>query len=223
MKEKKEDDKIKIVTADDHPLFLYGVRVELESIPNFKIIGESVTGGQALDMILELNPDVAILDYQMPGLNGIEITSKLREMNNKTKIILLTMYNQKKIFFKALETGVKGYVLKDEAVLDIVNAVNNVVLEKEFISSNIIGLLVEKLNPVYEKTNNLFNSLTTTEKKILILIADFKSNKEISDALFISKRTIENYKVNISKKLNLKGSREILKFAVRNQIYLEFN
>ena len=133
------------------------------------------------------------------------------------------MYNQKKIFFKALETGVKGYVLKDEAVLDIVNAVNNVVLEKEFISSNIIGLLVEKLNPVYEKTNNLFNSLTTTEKKILILIADLKSNKEISDALFISKRTIENYKVNISKKLNLKGSREILKFAVRNQIYLEFN
>ncbi len=215
--------KIKIILADDHPLFRYGVRAKLESIPDFEILSETGDGKEALDLIIKLNPDIAILDFEMPGLNGLEITNKLNELNSPVKVILLTMHDQKKIFFKALDVGVKGYVLKDDAVLDIVHAVNSVALGKEFISSNIACLLVEKIKgySADNKINNLINELSPAEKKILSLIAKLKTNDEIAEALFLSKRTIENHKVSLTKKLQLQSSRELLKFAIKNGDYLK--
>lgn len=215
--------KIKIILADDHPLFRYGVRAKLESIPDVEILSETGDGREALDLIIKLNPDIAILDFEMPGLNGLEITNKLNELNSPVKVILLTMHDQKKIFFKALDVGVKGYVLKDDAVLDIVHAVNSVALGKEFISSNIAGLLVEKIKnySADNKINNLINELSPAEKKILSLIAELKTNDEIAESLFLSKRTIENHKVSLTKKLQLQSSRELLKFAIKNGDYLK--
>ena len=211
--------KIRILIADDHPLFRMGVRQELESCPDFELVGETGNGNDALNLIMKLNPDIAILDFQMSGFNGIEVVSKLREKKIGTQVILLTMHNEQKIFLKALHEGVKGYVLKDDAVLDIIDAVYNVVSGKTFISKSLSGILVEKLtnHTMNDKIGNLINRLTDSEKKILSLVAELKSNNEIAEELFLSKRTVENHKVIISHKLQLEGSKDLLKFALQNK------
>lgn len=212
-------EKVKIIIADDHPLFRAGVRTELENVSHFEIIAESGNGEEALNLIQNLNPDIAILDFQMPYLTGLEIMQKLDRLNNNTQFILLTMHRDKKIFYRALDTGVKGYVLKDDAVTDIIKAVDDVIAGRYFISSSLAGLLLEKVksNTVENEIHNLINSLTSNEKKILSLIAELKSNEEIASVLFISKRTVENYKVTLAGKLQLKSSRDILKFALQNK------
>ncbi len=211
-------DKIRILVADDHPLFRKGVKQELESCEDFELVGETGNGGEALKMIMKLEPDIAILDFQMPEINGLEVVSKLREKKSGTQVILLTMHNEKKIFLKALDEGVRGYVLKDDAVLDIADAVYKVASGQTYISNSLSGILIEKLNShsMNDKTGSLINSLTDSEKKILLLAAELKSNNEIAEELFISKRTVENHKVMISHKLQLK-SKELLKFALQNK------
>ena len=210
---------IRILIADDHPLFRMGVRQELESCPDFELVGETGNGNDALNLIIKLNPDVAILDFQMPGCNGLEVVSKLREKKIGTQVILLTMHNEQKIFLKALDEGVKGYVLKDDAVLDIIDAVNNVVSGKTFISKSLSGILVENFtnHTINGKIGTLINCLTISEKKILSLVAELKSNNEIAEELFLSRRTIENHKVIISHKLQLASSKDLLKFALQNK------
>lgn len=218
---KNENIKKTIIIADDHPLFLAGVRAELENAGGFDIIAEAGNGLEAFELLNKMNPDIAVLDIQMPGLNGIEIAERLQPSMSKVKIILLTMHNDRKIFFKALDAGISGYVLKDDAVLDIVDAVNCVIAGKEFISSSLTAMLVEKIkkSSVDEKIDALINELTPAEKKIMLLVSELHTNEEISEILFVSKRTIENHKVSISKKLRLKGSRDLLKFSVRYNEY----
>ena len=133
------------------------------------------------------------------------------------------MHNEKKIFLRALEAGVKGYVLKNDAVLDIVNAVNSVIEGCEFISPKLTGLLMEKVKIVYntDESLKLINELTQTEKNILRLVSELNCNDEIAEKLFISKRTVENQKVLISKKLNLEGAKDLLKFAVKYKDYIK--
>ncbi|MHB9011471.1 MAG: response regulator transcription factor [Ignavibacteriaceae bacterium] len=214
--------KKKIIIADDHPIFRSGVRMELEKEGSLNIIGEAGDGNEALAMINKLNPDVAILDFQMPGLTGIEIAEKLSKSGSHTKIILLTMHNEKKIFLKALEVGIEGYVLKNDAVLDIVTAVNRVIDGNYFLSPKLTGLLMEKAKiPVADENLQLINRLTPTEKNIMQLISELNSNEEIAEKLFISKRTVENQKVLLSKKLNLEGAKGLLKFSVKYNEYLK--
>ncbi len=214
---------VTILIADDHPLFRSGVKRELENHSNFKIIAEAGDGIKALDMIINMKPDIAILDYQMPGLDGIQITRKLRERNFPTRIILLTMHNDEKIFLRALDEGVNAYVLKDDAVQDIADAVNSVAANHTFISTGLTGILVNKVknHSGEDRVKKLIDELTVTEKKILSLVAELHSNTEIADKLFLSKRTIENHKVNISRKLNLTSSKDLLKFAIQNKEKLQ--
>lgn len=210
-----------IIIADDHPMFRSGVSMELEKSMNLKIIAEVGDGKEALNLIRELKPDIAILDFQMPGMNGIEITQILKNDNSYTKIILLTMHNEKRIFQKAIDIGVDGYVLKEDAVLDIVSAVKNVLEGRKFISSKLTGFLINKFKSSPKDENvGLISKLTLTEKQILKLISELNSNEEISEKMFISKRTVENQRVIISKKLSLHGAKELLKFSAKYRDYL---
>ena len=214
---------LKIIIADDHPLFRAGVRAELESIVNFKIIGEVGDGIEALNLIKKHKPDVAVLDNQMPGLTGIEVSWELQKLESKTKVILLTMHNDKKTYQKAFESGVKAFVLKDDAVLDIVDAINKVTSGDEFISSNLTKIILDgfKNDHGKDKIIGLINELTAAEKKLLLLISDLKTNDEIAEILFISKRTIENHKVSLTRKLQLQSSRDLLKFAIQKKELLK--
>ncbi|MGD8782325.1 MAG: response regulator transcription factor [Ignavibacteria bacterium] len=216
--------KITIVIADDHPFFRSGVRTELEDIDNFEIVGETGDGKEAFSLIQKLNPDVAILDFQMPGMTGLEITSELNSINSSTQVVLLTMYRDKRIFFTALDAGAKGYVLKEDAIADIVKAVNNVAAGDYFISENLTPLLVEKAQNNFAGDSNasLIKHLTPAERNILSLIADLKTNDEIADMLCISRRTVENHKSNMADKLQLRGARDLIKFALENKEYFKY-
>lgn len=211
--------KVSIIIADDHPLVRSGVKKELENIDQFEVVAEAGNGNEAFEIIKKINPDVAVLDFQMPLLNGIEVVKKLKENNSLTKVILLTMHDEKQIFFKALDAGVNGYILKDDAILDIVDAVKSVAAGKEYVSKNLSGLMLGKIKKT-TNNNNLITELTSTEKKVLLLIAELKTNEEISNILFVSKRTVENYKVNIAKKLNLGSARDLLKYSIENKEHL---
>ena len=212
----KKNKELSIVIADDHPLYLSGVRNELEKESGIKIVAEAEEGETALSLILQLKPDIAILDIQMPKLSGLHIARKLK-LNDQTKLILLTMFNDQKMFLQAMDYGVRGYVLKDAAVHDIVTAVFDVAEEKYYLSTSLSGLLVPGKQNRSVNVSALLTGLTPAELKILSLISTLKSNKEIADTLFISQRTVENHRVNISHKLNISGTNSLLKFAIKNK------
>jgi len=211
---------ISIIFADDHPLFRSGIRAELERIGNLNIIGEAENGAEALSLITEHQPTLAILDIRMPKLTGLDVAQEVSQSDSETKIILLTMHKERKLFLRALELGVKGYLLKEALISEIQRAVTVVAAGSYYLSPELSDMLIDqvksgsKIDPDWKKL------LTPSEMGILELIADLKSNDEIAQALFISKRTVENHRVNISRKLAVSGTNSLLKFAVKNKSLL---
>ncbi len=211
--------KTTILLADDHPLFRAGVKQALSAHESFDIIAEAENGNEALDKITELNPDVAILDIRMPLKSGLKVLANINENECPTKVILLTMHKNPNYFYKAISLGVKGYVLKEVAVAEIANAVNTVIHGNSYISGTLSKLLLEKERSSEEIDKNVaaLSSLTTMEREVLKLVAEWKSNVEIADKLFISPRTAGNHRSNISNKLNLRGLHSIIQFAIENR------
>ncbi len=211
---------IKIVIADDHPIFRNGLKQIIDFDKRIKIIGEADNGQKAFELITELKPDIAILDIDMPKKTGLEVLKELKDSD--VKIIFLTMYAEEDIFEEAMNHGIKGFVLKDSAVSDIVDCIFSVYEERYYISPSVSNFLINRRKKLKELKNNnpLLQNLTMSEKKILKFISENKTSKEIADILFISYRTIENHRANISGKLNLKGSHSLVKFAIENKALL---
>ena len=211
--------KIRIIIADDHPLFRSGTRAELEKIPDVTVLAEAGDGETALELIQNHQPDIAVLDVRMPKLTGLDVAENLLGADCPTKVILLTMHRERKLFLKALELGVRGYLLKDALVNEIKQAVIGVAEGQYFLSPELSGMLMEKVSQRNRQKTALDwqKKLTPSELNIVQLISDLKSNQEIAAELFISKRTVENHRVNISRKLELKGTNALLKFAVKNK------
>jgi len=208
--------EIKVVIADDHPVFLKGLRMIIESESNLQIIGEASNGAAALTMIQELKPDVAVLDLNMPNKNGFEIVRELQVNNFEVNVIFLTMHDEEATFTSALDLGVKGYILKDCAVAEIVDAIKTVAKGHNFITPKFSTYLV---NLNQETKNFVFKieSLTITELKILRLITEHKTSKEIAAELFVSPRTIDRHRYNICNKLEISGVNSLIKFAIENK------
>jgi DNA-binding NarL/FixJ family response regulator len=209
-------EEIKIVIADDHPIFRSGLRNLLETAPNFKVIGEADNGETALQLITSAKPDVAILDIDMPEKDGFEVANTLFNKSAPVEVIFLTMHKNKKLFNAALNIDVKGFVLKDAAMADLINAVKSVNRGESFISPQLSTFLIERRrqSETFVQNTPSINSLTPTEKRILMMIGDYKTSKDIANELFISVRTVEHHRSNIALKLNLKGSHALLKFAL---------
>ena len=210
--------KISILIADDHPLFRAGVKQTLEKLETAEIY-EAEDGDKALQIIREIEPDVAVIDLRMPGKTGLDILSELYNSGVTTKIILLTMHKNVNYFYKAVSLGVKGYLLKETAVQDLVEAVKTVHSGGTFISSRLKALIESGKTDEYQ--NKLLidsvNSLTSSERQIMKLLSEWKTNCEIADILFNSTRTIENHRANISDKLNLHGVHSLVQFAIENR------
>ncbi len=214
---------IKIIIADDHPIFRSGIKSVLQNDNQIKIIAEAKDGEEAVNLILKNNPEIALIDVEMPKMTGLEIARKIAAEQLDTKIIFLTMYKDEDMFNEAMNAGVYGYVLKENAVEDVLESVKIVSEGKYYISPMISGYLLNrmnKLNKVKSKTPSI-NDLTKTERTILKLISEEKTTKEIADELFISYKTVENHRNNISKKLNLSGIHSLVKFAIRNKAILQ--
>ena len=203
------ENKLKIVIADDHPLLNQGLLFVLSKKDNYEIVGQADEGNSALMLIRDLKPDIAILDVRMPNLGGFEIAKIVFNENLPTKIIFLTMFSEAEFVREVIELGVKGYVLKENAVMDIVNCVEAVADGKFFLSPQISAMLLEN------NSKNDLDPLTTSEKKILKLIASEKNSKQIADELFITIKTVENHRSNICKKLGITGNSALIKYALQ--------
>jgi DNA-binding NarL/FixJ family response regulator len=212
-------EKIKIVLADDHPIVRQGLRQMIESDANLLIVAEAGDGETALALIEKHQPDVAVLDVDMPKMGGFALVRELRDRKINVRVVFLTMHGEKEVFQAALDLGVQGYVLKDSATTEIVASIKSVAEDRPFFSSSLSGLLLNRRQNIedFESENQGLNQLTPTERRILKLVAEEKTSKEIGEQLFTSHRTIEMHRANISRKLNLQGSLALVKFALAHK------
>jgi DNA-binding NarL/FixJ family response regulator len=208
-----------ILIADDHPVFRLGLRGLIESERDFEVVGEASDGERALELIQSLRPAIAILDISMPKLDGLALAQRIVGQEPPVDLILLTMYREDKLFRKALEAGVKGYVLKDSMVTDIVGCIRAVVAGQHYASPELTTYLVNRVKHAATPSAALsgVEGLTATELRVLSLIANYKTSKEIAQALFISPRTVETHRNNICQKLGVSGSHALMKFALGHQ------
>ena len=186
-----------IIIADDHPLLLKGLSDFLIE-KGFNLLGSGKDGREAYNLIVQTEPDIAILDIQMPYMSGLEIAHKCKTLHINTKIVLITLHKEKELYQKAQELNIFGYILKEFALEEIENCIMTVTEGVPFFSEKI-----KELIGVIVKEDSDLNSLTPSEKKILKLIAQDKTNNEIASQLFISYRTVEKHRSNIITKLNI--------------------
>lgn len=215
----KEDTKIRVILADDHPIFMSGLKQIIEEDDGIDIVGTAINGEKALELINEIKPDIAVLDIDMPKMTGLEVLKALNETKTKTNVVFLTVYASEDMFDEAMELGTGGYVLKDCAVNDIVECIYKVYQGNYYISPTISNFVVTRRERMkkFENDNPTIDNLTKSELNILRMIADGKTSKDIADELFISFKTVENHRSNISNKLGLKGAHSLLKFALNNK------
>jgi two-component system, NarL family, response regulator NreC len=211
---------IRILLADDHNVMRRGLRLLLESQPGFTVVGEASDGRQAVEQAEALNPDVVVLDIAMPNLSGIEAAQRILALLPHTAVVVLSMHSDEGYVLRALKAGAKGYLLKDSAEGDLIDAIKTVSQGKTFFSSEISKMLVEDY--VREiRTRGMEDSyelLTPREREILQLIAEGKSNKEIAASLNLSLYTVETHRRNLQDKLNLHSFPELVLYAVRKKV-----
>lgn len=211
--------RTKVLIVDDHPLFRGGLRQVITGDARFELVGETGDGETALRMIREQKPDVAVLDVKLPGLTGLEIARKLQFQHSPTRVIILTMHKEEELCNRALDFGARGFVLKENAVEEIVKAIAAVAAGEHYLSSSISGYLVRRRSraEALAAQKPALDDLTKAERRILKLIAENKTSREIAAKLFISPRTVEAHRANISTKLGLHGSHNLLRFALENR------
>ena len=213
--------EIKLLIADDHPIVRQGLKQIIEADLDLKVIAEASDGQSALAQIKALRPDIAVLDINMPVIDGLKLAQTVHEENLAVPIILLTAHREEDLFNRALEIGVRGYVLKDSATTDIVSAIKAVAGGQYYTSPAMSGYLVKRRNsrPPVDKPG--VKDLTPTERRILKLLADYKTSREIAEELFISHRTVQTHRANICQKLDLQGNHALMKFALEYKSELE--
>lgn len=222
MNELRKNPEIEIIIADDHPIFRRGLKAMIEAEDDLKIVAEAADGEMALAAILEHEPGVAVIDLDMPKMNGIEIARRAQEKNLAVEIIFLTMHNSETIFDTALELGVKGYVLKDGALPEIIDAIRAVRRGRKYISQPLTPMLESHNSRQTEDFENKvrLQELSASERRILQLIAQHKTTRQIAEELFISARTVDRHRENMCEKLDLRGINALLKFAVEHRAEL---
>jgi len=213
------DRKTKILIADDHPIFRSGLRQVIESDASMSVIAEADDGAAALSLIREHTPDIVVLDINMPDVSGFDVAASMRKEKLSSEIVLLTMHNEEAMFTKALSLGVRGYVLKDSATTDILNCLHAVRKGENYTSAELTKYLFKRATGQSTPVEGL-DSLTPTERRVLGLIAEYLTSREIADKLGVSVRTIENHRNNICAKVGVHGSHALMKFALQHQAEL---
>lgn len=210
-------DQIRIILADDHPIVRQGVRQVIERETDLAVVAECGDGAEALVEIEKHQPDVAILDVDMPQVGGFDVLRELNARGSAVKAILLTVHDEPEFFSEALRLGVQSYILKECAVEEIVTAIRRVVAGEKYVSRQLNQYLFRSAIQI---TVNGLPNLTPTEREILKQIADYKTNREIGGELFISPLTVKTHRRNISLKLGIEGNNSLMKFALENKAIL---
>lgn len=207
---------IRILIAEDHLMVRAGIRALLEKAGDIKILGEASNGQEAVDRTRELKPDVLIMDIMMPRLNGIQAAQNIHELKLPTYILLLSMYSDAGFVQQALQSGVKGYVLKSSVSDELLHAVRLVASGQTFLSAPISEMVVvNAMHPHAAAENDPLSNLSPREKEILQLIAEEYTSGEIAKMLFISEKTVEKHRARLIEKLNVRNLAGLVRWAVK--------
>ena len=214
--------KFKLLIVDDHPVFRRGLREIIGESSRFQIVGETSDGLKALRLAKELKPDIAVVDIDMPQMNGLETVRAFQKNELCVNVIFLTMYKEEDMFNAAMDLGIKAYIVKDNAADEILTALEKVAINEPFISQSMSNMGQRRNDRVKELllSKPQIEDLTAAERRILKLIAEDHTSKEIAGKLQISTKTIENHRQNICHKLKLHGSHSLLKFAFEHRSHL---
>ena len=211
---------IRILIAEDHQLVREGIRALLEKAGDIKVVGEASNGKEAVDMVQELKPDVLVMDIMMPRLNGIQAAEQLFNLKNPTYTLLLSMYSDPGFVQKALQFGVKGYVLKSSVSDELLTAVRTVAAGKLFLSPSIADVVNSR--PAHANASKTdsdpLSVLSPREKEILKLIAEEHTSAEIGEILFISDKTVEKHRTRIMEKLNVRNLAGLVRLAIKYRL-----
>ncbi len=212
--------KIKLLLADDHAVVRSGLRMLLDAQPDMEIVGEAENGHETIEKVLALQPDVVLMDIQMPGMNGIEATRKIKERAPETAVLALTMYEDDQYFFEMLKAGAAGYIPKRAAPDALVNAIRTVRRGEVFLYPSVAAYLVDEYlqRDDEPETETDLGDLTPREKEVLVLIAEGLSNAEIAEQLTISVKTVDRHRENIMRKLNIHNRIDLVKYALKKGI-----
>lgn len=211
--------KIRVFLADDHKILRESLVILLSQKDNIEVVGAAGDGQEAYRKILELKPDIAVLDISIPRLNGLDLAEKLKAELPEVKVVILTMHKSGEFVSKALCAAVRGYVLKENALEELIECIELVYANKIYLSQDITGIVVEGFVQNSRETVEPGESaISPREREILQLLAEGKSNKDISDLLNLSIKTVETHRANIMRKLNFKNITDLVLYAVRNHI-----
>lgn len=220
----KTADKIHVAIADDHAMVREGLKQILELEDDIEVVAQASNGEEALDIARKKQPDVILMDINMPGMNGLEAIKEIKDEKVPSKIIVLTIHEDREYLFKTLHMGAEGYVLKDADPNVLIEAIRSVNSGEAYIQGNMTKELVKEfkrvtVNENKEKSEN--NNLTSREKEVLELIAEGLINREIAKRLYISEKTVKNHVSNIFKKLNVSDRTQAAIYAYKNNITSE--
>jgi two-component system, NarL family, response regulator NreC len=211
---------IRILLADDHTVMRRGLRLLLESRPEFEVVAEASDGKEAVQSAQAVEPDVAVLDIAMPNLSGIEAAQRIHSELPQTAIVILSMHSDESYVLRALKAGAKGYLLKDSAEADLIAAIQSVHSGRTYFSPEVSRMLMDDyVREIQSRgAEDSYDLLTPREREILQLLAELKSNKEIAQRLNLSLYTVETHRRNLQEKLNLHSFAELILYAVRKGV-----
>jgi DNA-binding NarL/FixJ family response regulator len=210
---------VTVLIADDHPIFRKGLCEVLSEDATIKVVAEVGDGLAALEKLRELKPAAAVLDLDMPRMNGLQVAKKVFELKLPVAVVILTMHKEELLFNEAMNAGVPGFLLKENAANDLLNCIHAVAKGQPFISPALSSFLLNRKTgseKLLEQKPEL-ERLTASERRILKMIAEDMTSKEIADRLGLSPHTVENHRAKICERLNLRGSHSLLKFAYDNK------
>jgi len=209
---------IRVLIADDHAVFRDGLRLLLEAQNDITVVGEAANGRLSVQQAERLHPDVVVMDIAMPDLNGIEATEQIRKTYPSTQVVILSMHATTEHIFQALRSGAKGYLLKESAGMEVVNAVRAVYAGRKYLSQQIAETVVDNyiLQRQGKPDRSPLEHLSSREREILQLVVEGKTSAEIAKVLFISPKTVETYRSRLMEKLGISDIPGLVKFAIQH-------
>ena len=213
------ENEIKVILADDHTILRSGLRLILNQERDIEVVGEAEDGRECLKMVEELDPDIVLMDITMPILNGLEATRQIKKKFPEVDVLMLTVHETEEYVYQVFRAGASGYLLKKTAHQDLVSAIRSVYNGHFFISPSISKSVIREYIAKAEKSHDDgFDRLTEREREILQLIAEGKSNKDISDMLNISMKTVEVHRAHLMEKLDLHNTADLTRYAIKKGI-----
>lgn len=209
-------EKIRIIIVDDHQLFRNGLKILLNAFPEFEVVGEAANGNEFINLLAETKADLALMDINMPEMDGIAATRQALKIAPEIRILALSMYGEEEYYYKMVDAGAKGFLLKDSDINEVKEAIMTVWKGGSYFSQELLYYVIQKIKHRENETRSA--NLSKREREILQKICEGLSNQEIAETLFISKRTVDKHRANLLGKTNSKNTASLILFALRNKL-----